>query len=92
MSIIDYHDLDELKNRNEDKVWRAIESYLAGNPGQCRCRDCVLDAAALSLNSLPPRYQVYTFHSNAPEEKEPGPEIAAAVARAFEQVSKRPHH
>ncbi len=92
MPIIDHHDLDELKNRNEEMVWKAIERYVNLHPEICRCRDCILDAAALSLNNLPPRYQVYTFHSNAPDEKEPGPDVLAAVDEAFKQVTKRPHH
>jgi competence protein ComFB len=90
--IINYHDLDELKNKNEEKVWKAIERHLNENPELCRCRDCILDAAALSLNNLPARYMVYSFHSNQPEEKEPGPEVDEAVKQAFEQVTRRPHH
>jgi competence protein ComFB len=92
VTIINHHDLDELKNKNEVKVWRAIELYLADHTDVCRCRDCILDAAALTLNSIPAKYHVYSFHSNAPEEKEPGPEIIEAVVRAFEQVTRRPHH
>ncbi len=92
MAIINYHDLDELKNRNEESVWKAIEIFLNRNEKICRCRDCILDAAALTLNSLPPRYQVYAFHSNTPQEKDPTQEITDAVARAFDQVSNRPHH
>ena len=92
MPIIDFHDLDELKNRNEDRVWRAIENYLTVNDKVCRCRDCVLDAAALALNSLPAKYTVYSFHGNAPEEKIPSREVVVAVEEAFRKVSARPHH
>jgi Holliday junction resolvase-like predicted endonuclease len=90
--IIDFHDMDELKNRNEEKVWRAIEEYLATNEKVCRCRDCILDAAALALNGLPARYTVYSFHGNMPEEKDPAQEVSAAVAEAFRKVTARPHH
>ncbi len=92
MTVINYHDLDELKNKNEEKVWRAIERFLRENPKACRCRDCILDGAALSLNSLPARYQVYSFHANEPEDKEPGAEVFEAVRKAFEKVAKKPHH
>ena len=68
MALIDYHDMDELKNRNEEKVWAAMEEFLAANPAVCRCRDCILDTAAITLNRLPPRYQVYSFHENNPAE------------------------
>ena len=92
MTIINYHDLDELKNLNEEKVWAALEIYLGENPQACRCRDCILDAAALALNKLTPRYQVYSFHSNVPEEEEPSEETKKAVAEAFEKVTQKPHH
>ena len=35
MALIDYHDMDELKNRNEEKVWAAVEEFLAANPRVC---------------------------------------------------------
>lgn len=92
MAGISYHDLDELKNRNEEKVWQAIEKYLDENEDLCSCRDCILDAAAIALNNLPPRYQVYTFHANAPEDNDPGDDVMAAVIKAFEQVKSKPHH
>lgn len=94
MTLIDYHDVDELKNRNEEKVWIAIEHHLDGNPSLCRCRDCILDAAAIALNSLQPRYHVYSFHENttSEEEEEFLEEAKKAVAQAFEKVTKKPHH
>jgi competence protein ComFB len=93
MALIDYHDMDELKNRNEEKVWAALEQFLAANPTVCRCRDCILDTAAIALNRLPPRYQVYQFHENNPTEDAAHAKfVAEAVASASEQVAKRPHH
>ena len=94
MTLIDFHDVDELRNRNEEKVWAALEAHFAANPGACRCRDCVLDTAALALNRLPPRYQVYTFHGNDPAggAAQEAREAVAAVAAASAQVAKRPHH
>lgn len=94
MALIDFHDVDELKNRNEEKVWTAIEQQLEGDPSLCRCRDCILDAAAIALNSLPPRYHVYSFHEKAPREEEGAVHEQAkkAVREAFAKVTKRPHH
>lgn len=93
MALIDYHDMDELKNRNEEKVWAAMEDFLAANPTVCRCRDCILDTAAITLNRLPPRYQVYSFHENNPEEDaEREKLIRETVSAASAQVAKRPHH
>ena len=94
MALIDFHDVDELKNRNEERVWAAIEQHLSANPQLCRCRDCILDAAALALNRLPPRYHVYSFHEHPRDEGEGAQEAEAekAVAAAYEQVAQRPHH
>lgn len=94
MALIDYHDVDELKNRNEEKVWMAIEFHLDKNQSLCRCRDCILDAAALALNKIPPRYHVYSFHENAPGDDDETlmAEAKKAVSEAFKQVTKRPHH
>ena len=93
MALIDYHDMDELKNRNEEKVWAALEDFLTANPAVCRCRDCILDTAAIALNRLPPRYQVYSFHENNPEELEAHAQlIRDTIAAASVQVAKRPHH
>jgi competence protein ComFB len=97
MALIDHHDIDELKNRNEEKVWESIEQHLGKNPSLCRCRDCILDAAAIALNRLPPRYQVYSFHENVPDsvredDARQQSAVNEAVAQAFTMVAKRPHH
>jgi competence protein ComFB len=94
VALIDYHDIDELKNGNEEKVWMAIEHHLGENSSLCRCRDCILDAAAIALNSLQPRYHVYSFHEKAGEEEDAAllKEAGKAVEEAFKKVTKRPHH
>ena len=94
MALIDYHDIDELKNRNEEKVWMAIEQRLEEDTSLCRCRDCILDAAAIALNHLTPRYHVYSFHENAPKDEDGTllEEAKKAVTVAFTKVTKRPHH
>jgi competence protein ComFB len=93
MALIDFHDIDELKNRQEEKVWAAIEEQLNADPAHCRCRDCILDTAAIALNRLPPRYQVYTFHENVREEDtRQQASVEQAVADALAMVAKRPHH
>jgi competence protein ComFB len=87
------HDQYELRNRNEEIVWTAIEEHLAAHPGVCRCRDCVLDTAAIALNRLPPRYQVSAAHENNPaEDASHNAQVKEAVAAASAQVAQRPHH
>ena len=93
MALIDFHDVDELRNCNEEKVWAAIEAHLTANAGLCRCRDCILDTAAIALNRLPPRYQVYSFHDKGPaQDVAYEAQVREAVAAAAAQVARRPHH
>ena len=94
MALIDYHDIDELKNGNEEKVWMAIEHHLGEDSSLCRCRDCILDTAAIALNSLKPRYHVYSFHEKASQEEDAEllEEAKKAVKEASRKVTKRPHH
>jgi competence protein ComFB len=94
VALIDYHDIDELKNGNEEKVWMAIEHHLGEDSSLCRCRDCILDTAAIALNTLKPRYHVYSFHEKASEEEEAEllEEEIMGVCGAFNKVTPRPHH
>jgi competence protein ComFB len=93
MSLINERYMDELKNRNEEKVWAALEDFLAANPAVCQCRDCILDTAAITLNCLPPRYRVYAFHEDNPAGDAAHDKLVAETVRdASAQVAKRPHH
>jgi competence protein ComFB len=93
MAVTGFEDLGSLQNRNEALVWAAIEDHLAADESACRCRDCILDMAAIALNRLPPRYEVYSFHKQGPA-RDAGHEkqVREAVAAAASQVAKRPHH
>jgi competence protein ComFB len=93
MPLIDERDMDDLKNRNEDKVWAALEDFFAANPALCQCRDCILDTAAITLNRLPPRYQVSALHGNNPVEDAAHDKLVAETVRAAAAlVALRPHH
>lgn len=92
MALVDFHDLDELKNKNEEKVWKALEKVLGEHEEYCKCRDCVMDAAAIALNNLPAKYQVYSFHSNEEIEGSPNAVVEKAVLEALGHVTKKPHH
>jgi competence protein ComFB len=91
MALIDIHDLDELKNANEEPVWEQLEEVYRKRNDLCRCRDCILDSAALALNCLPPRYRVYSFHGNQMGMPTVD-EVKEAVAGAIDKVRNRPHH
>ena len=92
MAIIKSYDLDALENVNEKKVWNYIENYVNDHPKVCRCRDCILDIAAIALNSLKPAYNVSVIHANQKPTGANIEEIKKAVKKAVKIVTKSPHH
>ncbi|MCA1928209.1 MAG: late competence development ComFB family protein, partial [Calditerrivibrio sp.] len=59
MSKINQYDIDQLKNVNEKRVWDLLADYLDRDESVCSCSICVLDMAAIVLNSIQPHYQTY---------------------------------
>ena len=58
MAFIDDYDFNLLKNEAEIIVIREIEQQLkSGHEGMCRCNDCIVDIAAISLNTVKPLYR-----------------------------------
>ena len=45
----DDDELDILINRNHENVLNLLEGFIEASAGFCRCRDCRLDLAALTL-------------------------------------------
>ena len=90
MALLKNYDFDSLENVNEKKVWNYIEKHLNDNPKVCRCRDCILDIAAIALNSLKPAYNVSTIHANQKSTGASDEEIKKAVKKAFE-IQALPH-
>ena len=98
MAFIDDYDFDFLKNEAEKLVitelGRQLEVY---TKPVCKCNDCVLDMAALALNSVKPLYRVsllgklYTAVSAMDENAFPR-DIKNAVNKAVEHVRKNPSH
>lgn len=85
----------EIINHNERAVLEQIDRYGVLGVIPCRCRECLLDVIALSLNGLPPRYTVsllQKFYETKDEERAFKAEIRAAVDRALEKVRRNPHH
>jgi competence protein ComFB len=64
--------------------------------GACECDTCYLDACALALNALMPKYVTTTRGALLSEISEMQlsnkTEILVAVTRAVMQVKKHPHH
>ncbi len=86
------HSLLEICNLNEEFVIKKIESILSEDTSICRCRLCIEDMYALSLNMLPTRYVQSTYRItnffNELDEKKAEELIEDAIYR----VIKNPHH
>jgi competence protein ComFB len=97
MAFIDEYDFDLLKNEAEnlvlDELGRQLESY-AGEI--CTCNDCVVDMAAVALNSVKPLYRfsllgaLYT--AQAMTDDAYGESVRGAVSAAIEKVRQNPSH
>lgn len=96
--MIDKHNFEFLKNEAENLVIkeldRQLESYTAAPI--CLCNDCVVDMAAMALNSVKPLYRVSLlgglYTSTAMDEKAYGGSVREAVFNAIEKVRLNPSH
>ena len=97
MAFADSYDFVLLKNEAEELVLRELEHQLNAYPAEiCRCNDCVVDIAAIALNSVKPLYRfsllgtLYAAH--AMNEKDYADSVQQAVASAIEKVRDNPSH
>ena len=97
MAFIDNYDFDLLVNEAENLVihelGRQLESY---GDKICRCNECVVDMAAIALNSVKPLYRFSLLGSlyaaQTMNEKTYADSVQKAVAGAIEKVRKNPSH
>jgi len=97
MAFTDEYDFELLKNEAEFLVIREIEQQLKAEPRtMCRCNECIVDIAAISLNSVKPLYRFSLlgalYASQAMTEKTYADSVRQAVAQAIKKVKKNPAH
>jgi competence protein ComFB len=97
MGLTDNYDFDYLKNEAETLVIKELERQLKTySEPFCHCNDCVLDMAAITLNTVKPLYRVSLLGSlytaNAMDEKTYASSVRDAVFNAIERVRKNPSH
>jgi len=97
MDLEKNYDLSFLVNDTErmvlDELGRRLET--AGDEGICVCQDCVVDMAALALNTLEPRYHASllgTMYAHAEEAGAYAIKVRDAVSAAVERVRNNPSH
>jgi len=97
MAFIDKYELEHLKNEAENLVLaelgRQLEAY---TDPICLCNECVLDMAAMVLNTVKPVYRVSLLGSlyaaTAMDEAAYATSIQEAVSSAIEKVRENPSH
>jgi len=97
MAFKDEYDFDLLKNEAENLVIREMEMQLKSEPASmCRCNECIVDIAAISLNSVKPLYRFSLlgtlYASQAMSEAAYANSVNQAVAQAIKKVRKNPAH
>ena len=97
MPLLNDHDLEKLKNEAETFVIAELERQLENNEKlTCRCNECVLDMAAIALNTIKPLYRVSLlgtiYTAVAMDEKTYASSVQDAVFNAIEKVRKNPGH
>ena len=103
MDLLDTLFTGELLNINVPYVLAALRAVARDDDHLSQCRDCLIDVAAIALNSMPPRYCGGGFRSMPPgvrsighceeeAEKRLREEAQQAVAKAISTVRSNPHH
>ncbi|MDR0583486.1 MAG: late competence development ComFB family protein [Treponema sp.] len=97
MAFVDNYDFELLKNEAEQMVLHELEKQLETQPAEvCRCNECVVDMAAMALNSVRPLYRFSLLGSlyaaQAMNEQSYADSIQQAVAQAVQKVKANPSH
>jgi competence protein ComFB len=97
MSFTDKYDFDLLKNEAEILVINEMEQQLeAESDDMCRGNECIVDMAAIALNSVKPLYRFSLlgtlYASQAMSEQAYADNVKKAVAFAIKKVKKNPAH
>ena len=97
MGLLEEYDFDLLKNEAEVLVIHEMEHQLQSQgEDMCRCNECIVDIAAISLNSVKPLYRFSIlgtlYASQAMSEQSYADSVKKAVANAIVKVKKNPAH
>jgi len=97
MAFVDEYDFDLLKNEAEIMVIREMEQQLKTEKGNmCRCNECIVDIAAIALNSVKPLYRFSLlgalYASQAMTEQAYADSVKQSVMQAIKKVKRNPAH
>ncbi|MDR2553416.1 MAG: late competence development ComFB family protein [Treponema sp.] len=97
MAFADEYDFDLLKNESEKLVVEELGYQLDSYKDEiCRCNECVVDMAAMALNTVKPLYRVSLlgaqYAAHAMYDDAYAASLRVAVSRAIEKIRKNPAH
>jgi competence protein ComFB len=97
MGLKETYNFEFLVNEAERMVLEAIERRIEEDVENriCKCQDCILDIAALALNSVKPLYRVSligTLYAHSLDDTEYAAQIQNAVDSAIEKIVANPAH
>jgi competence protein ComFB len=97
MALADSYNFELLKNEAEELVLGELEKQLETQGSElCRCNECIVDMAALALNTVKPLYRFSLlgtqYAAQAMSEQAYAESIRNAVAQAITKVKANPAH
>jgi competence protein ComFB len=97
MAFSDIYQFDLLKNEAEIMVINEVERQVELEPEEtCRCNECIVDIAAITLNNVKPLYRFSLlgtlYASLAINEKTYADSIKKEVTAAIKKVRANPAH
>jgi len=97
MALTDTYNFELLKNEAEELVLRELEKQLETQDSElCRCNECVVDMAALALNTVKPLYRFSLlgtqYAAQAMNEHTYAESLQHAVTQAIAKVKANPAH
>ena len=97
MVIKDKYDFENLNNEAENLILEELDRQLEDySKPLCMCNDCVVDIAAMALNSVKPLYRASLlgrlYTASAMDQKNYASSVRDAVSKAIEKIRKNPSH
>jgi competence protein ComFB len=97
MAFSDIYDFEFLKNEAEQLVLVELERQLEDmSESICRCNECIVDMAAIALNSVKPLYRFSLlgtqYAAQAMSEESYAENLRRAVSDAITKVNGNPGH
>jgi competence protein ComFB len=94
---LDEYNFELLRNEAETLVLRELEEQLKKQPeDMCRCNECIVDIAAMALNTVKPLYRFSIlgtlYVTAAINDQAYADSVQQAVADAIVKVRENPGH